>query len=372
MKNLDAFVAKRIADISTSGIRRIFDLAATMENPIDFSMGQPDFAVPDAIKAAAHTAIDADQNGYTVTHGLAELRAKIKSSLAREFDWDPAILATCGVSGGLNLAMTAICNPGDEILIPDPYFVSYPMHVSLSGGVPIPIDTAPGFEMTADLIERALTPKSKAILLNSPSNPTGVIYSEKNVKEICDLARRNDLLIISDEIYNLLSFDAPPTSPVTYAPERTILLRGFGKSYGMTGWRMGFAAGADEIISQMAKVQQYTFVCAPHPFQRACITALDQDMSDVIAAYRIKRDLCAKIMGERFKFAQPGGGFFLYCQAPDSYANGTAFVEAAVGKNVLTVPGGAFSQHDTHFRISYAVANEKLTEGCQILHDLAG
>ncbi len=372
MKAIDSFVADRIANISASGIRRIFDLAATMKDPIDFSMGQPDFPVPDRAKAAAHAAIDADQNGYTVTYGLVELREKIKATLTHEFDWDPAVFATCGVSGGLNLAMTAICNPGDEVLIPDPYFVSYPMHVELAGGRAVPVDTAPGFEMTADLVEAALTPKSKAILLNSPSNPTGVIYSEENVKAICELARKKDLLIFSDEIYNMLSFDATPASPVTYAPERTILLRGFGKSYGMTGWRMGFAAGPESIISQMAKVQQYTFVCAPQPFQWACIAALDEDMSKVLSDYRIKRDVSLKIMSERFECATPGGGFFLYCKPPSRFKTGSEFVEAAIQKNVLVVPGYAFSKHDTHFRISYAVPDQKLVEGCQILHELAG
>lgn len=372
MKTIESFVADRIAGISTSGIRRIFDLAATMENPIDFSMGQPDFPVPDATKAAAHAAIDADQNGYTVTYGLVELRDKIKAALVKEFDWDPTVFATCGVSGGLNLVMIAICNPGDEVLIPDPYFVSYPMHVELAGGRAVPVDTSPGFEMTADLVEAALTPKTKAILLNSPSNPTGVIYSTENVKAICELARKKDLLIISDEIYNLLSFDAKPASPVTFAPERTILLRGFGKSYGMTGWRMGFAAGPEAIISQMAKVQQYTFVCAPHPFQRACIAALDEDMSQVIANYRNKRDVSLKIMSERFECARPGGGFFLYCKPPSKFTSGMDFVEAAIKKNVLVVPGQAFSKHDTHFRISYAVPDAKLIEGCKILHELAG
>ena len=154
MKTIDSFVADRIAGISTSGIRRIFDLAATMKDPIDFSMGQPDFPVPDATKAAAHAAIDADQNGYTVTYGLVELRDKIKASLAREFDWDPTVFATCGVSGGLNLAMIAICNPGDEVLIPDPYFVSYPMHVELAGGRAVPVDLGQPIRVFADGLHR--------------------------------------------------------------------------------------------------------------------------------------------------------------------------------------------------------------------------
>lgn len=370
------FVADRIAALSGSGIRRIFDLAATLKDPIDFSMGQPDFPTPAPVKEAAIRAIHEDRNGYTVTHGLAELRDKIKAALEREFGWNPAdpartVFATCGVSGGLTLVMMACLNGGDEVLIPDPYFVSYPHLVSLAGGVPVPVDTAPTYTYARERLEAARTPRTKAVLVNSPSNPTGVVYSAAEIEAVCAFAREHDLLIISDEIYNLLSFDGPPASPARYAPERTILLRGFGKSYGMTGWRMGFAAGPAEIVGEMAKLQQYTFVCAPQPFQRACVTALDTDVSDAVAAYARKRDLARKIMSSRFEFPTPAGGFFLYGRAPQGYASGTAFVEAAIARNVLTVPGSAFSRHDTHFRISYAVPNDKLERGCQVLCDLA-
>ena len=366
------FVAEKLSSIAGSGIRRIFDLAATMKDPIDFSMGQPDFSPPDNIRRVAAEAMESGANGYTVTHGLPQLRERIAADLASEFaGWDPTVFVTCGVSGGLTLVLLACLNPDDEVIIPDPYFVSYPYLTKLLGGKPVPVDTAPSFVYSPEKLEAAITPRTKMILVNSPGNPTGVVYSREQVKAVCEVAQKHNLLLVSDEIYNMLSFDGPAASPVEFAPERTILLRGFGKSYGMTGWRMAYAAGPAAIVNEMAKLQQYTFVCAPHPFQRACIEALDTDMSDIVAKYKVKRDKGAAILAERFDFPKPAGGFYFYCKAPKGYANGTAFVEAGIKRNVLTVPGSAFSQHDTHFRISYAVPDEKLEAGCRILCELA-
>ncbi len=369
------FIAERISALSASGIRRIFDLAATLENPIDFSMGQPDYPVPEAVKQAACEAITDDRNGYTVTHGIAELRDKIKTKLQAEFGWDPAdsdraVFVTCGLSGALTLAMLACLNPGDEVIIPDPYFVSYPHLVHLAAGKAVPVNTAPTFTYDPEKVAAAITSRTKAILVNSPSNPTGVVYSMAEIKAVCDIAEKHDLLVISDEIYNLLSFEGRPASPADFIPERTLLLRGFGKSYGMTGWRMGFASGPAAIVNEMAKLQQYTFVCAPHPLQRACLTALDCDMSAVVATYRKKRDLGVGILQQKFELPTPRGGFFYYCRAPERFPTATAFVEAAIKKNVLCVPGSAFSALDTHFRISYAVPDEKLKAGCEILCNL--
>ena len=216
--NAEKFVAQRMSMMSGSGIRRIFDLAATMKNPIDFSMGQPDFPVPQSAKDAAVKAIGENRNGYTVTHGIPDLRNKVAESLKAEFDWDPAVFITCGVSGGLTLAMLACVNPGDEVIIPDPYFVSYPHLIGLAGGKAVPVDTQPDFAYDAERIEKLITPKTRAILVNSPSNPCGVVYPADQVEKVCALAEKHDLLIISDEIYNLLSFDSEPASPVTYAP----------------------------------------------------------------------------------------------------------------------------------------------------------
>ena len=192
------------------------------------------------------------------------------------------------------------------------------------------------------------------------------------MQAIAELARRHDLLIVSDEIYCLLTYDGPSPSPVRFAPERTLLLRGFGKSYGMTGLRMGYAAGPADVIAEMAKLQQYTFVCAPQPGQHGAIEAMDTDMSAQVTAYRAKRDLvCAELEGA-FDFVRPSGGFYVFPKAPDRYESATAFVEEAIRRNVLIIPGEAFSERDTHFRISYAVPDDRIRQGCKVLRSLAG
>ncbi|HUU84255.1 MAG TPA: aminotransferase class I/II-fold pyridoxal phosphate-dependent enzyme [Phycisphaerae bacterium] len=365
------FVAQKITTIGSSGIRRIFDLAASMTDPIDMSMGQPDFDTPAGVKRAAIAAIEQGNNGYTVTHGLPALRTGIAAKLRAEFDWHPTILITSGVSGGLVLALMACLNPGDEVLIGDPYFVSYPHLVNLFGGKPVFVDLHDDFTWHPERFEAAITKRTKIILLNSPGNPTGVMARDRDYQAIAELAEKHDLLMVSDEIYNLLCYDGPSPSPVSYAPERTLLLRGFGKSYGMTGWRMGFAAGPEAVVSQMAKLQQYTFVCAPHMAQYGAIEALSTDVSQQVANYRRKRNLAVSALEGVFEFVRPAGGFYVFPKAPPAFENSTAFVEKAIANNVLVIPGNAFSTRDTHFRISYALPDEKLVKGCQILCSVA-
>ncbi len=365
------FVAERVASIGSSGIRRIFDLAASMTNPIDMSMGQPDFDTPEPIKAAAIKCIQEGRNGYTVTHGLPELRKTISAKLKAELDWEPSVFVTSGVSGGLVLAMMACLNPGDEVLMADPHFVSYPHLVNLAGGKPVKVSIYDDFRLHLDRFESAITPKTKAILINSPANPTGIIASKEDMKAMAELARKHDLLLISDEIYDLLCYDEPAPSPVPFAPERTLLLRGFGKSYGMTGWRMGYAAGPEAVIAEMAKLQQYTFVCAPHMAQEACITALNSDISEQVTNYRRKRDLVLSKLEGVFEFVRPGGGFFIYPKSPAGFKSGTAFVEEGIKNNILVIPGNVFSDRDTHFRISYALSDAKIEAGCDLLCKIA-
>jgi aspartate aminotransferase/aminotransferase len=275
------------------------------------------------------------------------------------------------VSGGLSLALLACINPGDEVLIGDPCFVSYRTLVNLAGGTPVPVNLYDDLGAHPERFADAITPRTKMLIINSPGNPTGVVYPADDVRAVCELAEKHNLLLLSDEIYTALSYDGPATSPVTYAPDRTILLRGFGKDYGMTGWRMGYAAGPAPIIQEMAKLQQYTFVCAPQPAQWACLTAMDTDVSHQVGAYREKRDIVVGAMEKSFAFVRPGGGFYVFAKAPNRYETATAFVEAAIGKNVLVIPGCAFSDRDTHFRVSYAVPNDTLREGCEILCSLA-
>ncbi len=366
------FLADRISSIGSSGIRRVFDLAATMTNPIDLSMGQPDFDVPASVKQAAIDAINNDRNGYTVTHGLPQLRDRIARSLQEELHWSSPNIVTCGVSGGLSLALMACLNPGDEVVFPDPYFVSYKHLVNLFGGKPVPVSIYDDFRIDIAAIEAAITPRTKIILLNSPANPTGVVHSAAEIQGVAELAKKHDLLLISDEIYEMLAYDTKPVSPVAFAPEHTLLLRGFGKSYAITGWRMGYAAGPEPVIAQMAKLQQYTFVCAPQIAQWGALAAMDTDMSREIEIYRRKRDLAVDELRGAFEFASPGGGFYVFPKIPSRYETATHFVEESIKRNCLVIPGNVFSDRDTHFRISYAVPDERLKRGCEVLRSLAG
>ncbi len=365
------FVAEHVKTIGSSGIRRVFELGATLKNPINLSIGQPDFPVPDQVKDAIVDAVRTDKNGYTVTRGIPPLRERICRQLADEFDWQPDVFVTSGLSGGLLLALMSCVNPGDEVIVCDPYFVSYKHLVRLVGGVPVCVDLYDDFQLNANRIEAAITDKTKIIMVCSPGNPTGVVYSEKNLKAVAALARSRDLLLISDEVYCSLSYDGPTPSPVSHAPERTLLLRGFSKSHAMTGIRLGYAAGPIDVIAEMAKLQQYTFVCAPHPGQYGALAAMDTDMSSVVDTYRGKRDLVCSELEGAFDFVRPSGGFYIFPKAPSKYATATAFFEEAIKRNVLIIPGEVFSERDTHFRISYAVPDQKIREGCEILRSLA-
>ena len=367
----EKFIARHVKPLGSSGIRRVFDLGASLDNPINLSIGQPDFPVPGNIKRAMIRAIENDHNSYTVTRGIPELRERIAKQLLDEFAWEPDLLVTCGVSGGLLLALMACIDPGDEVLIGDPYFVAYTQLVRLVGGVPVLVDLYDDFQLHPERFAEAVTDKTKIVLICSPSNPTGVVHVEKDVRAIAELARKHDLLLITDEIYESLVYDGRSPSTVPHAPERTILLRGYSKTYALTGLRLGYAAGPSAIIAEMAKVQQYTFVCAPHPAQYAALEAMDTDMSARIAEYRGKRDLVCNELEGTFEFVRPSGGFYVFAKAPPNFADASAFVDAAIEQKVLIIPGNAFSKRDTHFRISYAASNETIRKGCAILRNLA-
>lgn len=367
-----SFISDVVRTLGSSGIRRAFDLSATMRDPINFSIGQPDFPVPDEVKEAICRAVRENHNGYTPTRGLTELREKLGFALKDEFGIQPDLFLTSGVSGGLMLSMFACLNPGDEVLFADPYFVSYPQLVRLARGVPVSVESYEGgFQIDPERFAAAVTERTKVIILNSPANPTGVVLREDVVKGIAELARKRDLLIVSDEIYSSLVYEGSAVSPARFAPERTVILRGFGKSHAMTGLRIAYAAGPSEVISEMAKVQQYTFVCAPHPVQYGALAALNVNISKLVATYRAKRDLVCRELGDAFEFTRPGGGFYIFPKAPRRFARGSAFVEEALKKEVIIIAGEVFSQRDTNFRISYAVSDEKIRAGCEVLRRLA-
>jgi len=363
-------IADRMAKIDASGIRKVFDLAAKLKDPINLSIGQPDFDVPAPIKQAAVDAIFAGHNKYTQTQGTEALRASIAANCRREFGWsdDRSYLVASGVSGALMLAVLTTVNPGDEVIFLDPYFVMYAHLVNLCGGVNVPVPTYPDFRVDVNRLADAITPRTRLLIINSPANPTGAVYSEDELRAIADLAARHDLLVISDEIYNLFCYDRPFTSIARFH-ENTLLMRGFSKSYAMTGWRMGYVTGPRPIIEKMTMLQQYSFVCAPSMAQVASVTALQTDMSNEVAAYKKKRDMVYDVLGPTLGLVKPEGAFYAFCPAPGGDAS--AFCKRAIENNVLIIPGNVFSAQDTHFRISYATSDAKLAQGLEILVNLS-
>jgi aspartate aminotransferase/aminotransferase len=365
-------LADRTGYIDSSGIRKVFALAAKMKDPVNFSIGQPDFDVPEPVKQEAIRAIKQGGNKYSQTAGDDALIEKIAGELRAELGWkNPKVLATSGVSGGILLAFLALINPGDEVIIPDPYFVIYKHVVNMLGGKCVFVDCYPDFGLPVGRIAEAITDRTKMIIINSPCNPTGAVYAEKDIKDIINIAAKRNIIILSDEIYKLFSYDCMPASPAGHY-DRTLVLRGFGKSYGMTGWRMGYAAVESplaEVMEKMIMIQQYTFVCAPTPFQKATIKAMDCDMTAFVDKYRTKRDLVYEGLKDKFEIVKPGGAFYAFVKAPGGRA--TEFVEKAIANNVLVIPGNVFSERDTHFRISYATSDEKIKKGIEILRGIA-
>ncbi len=366
-------ITERCRNIDASGIRKVFDLAAKKRAEgaelIDLSIGQPDFPVPDKIKESAIKFIREDKNGYTVTQGIPELRAKVSEKVLERVGREPGgVMITSGVSGGLVLSLLATCEQNDEVIIIDPYFVMYKHLVTLAGANSVIVDSYPDFKLPISKVADAITKRTRVILVNSPSNPTGCVYDEDELKELAKLAVKHDILIVSDEIYRDLSYDGPVVSIGRFAPDNTLILDGFSKSLAMTGWRVGWAAGPRELIEQMAKLQQYTFVCAPAPFQYAAIGFDSISIAGVIEDYRRRRNLIYDGLKEKFEVVKPSGGFYIFPKVPNGDAD--EFCKRALEKNVLIIPGNVFSEQNTHFRISYARDIETLKEGIRRLNEL--
>ncbi len=363
------FTAERMGLIDSSGIRKIFALAATMKDPINLSIGQPDYDVDEACKEVAIAQIRGGFNSYTQTWGIEELREAAAEYYATKFSAPLGnVMVTSGVSGGLFLALMATVNPGDEVLFGDPYFVMYKHLVNLLGGHARGVDTYPDFKLTPERVEAAITDRTKILLINSPANPTGVTLNKAEITALVEVARRHKLLVISDEIYESLQYDeAPATAAGLY--EHVIVLNGFSKNAAMTGWRVGFAAGPEEIIQHMNTLQQYTFVCAPSFAQKAAVQALKTDMTERVTAYRRKRDIIYEGLKDNFKVTKPGGAFYIFPEAPQG--DGDAFVRKAIENGLLIIPGSVFSDQKTNFRISFASPDETLKRGLEVLNRLA-
>ncbi len=364
-------VADRTSLIDASGIRKVFALAGELKDPVNFSIGQPDFDVPEPLKREAIKAIEAGLNRYSQTAGEKELMDKIAAQVTAEFGWNnPAVLVASGVSGGLLLAFLALINPGDEVIIPDPYFVIYKHVVNLLGGKCVFVDSYPEFRLPVQKIAGAITDRTKMIVLNSPCNPTGMVYSPAEIQALAKVAAEKDVLVLTDEIYEQFSYDGPATSIGKYC-ENVLVMRGFSKSYAMTGWRLAYVAAPASlrsVVEEMIKIQQYTFVCAPTPFQRAAVAAMSYDVRDLVKDYVHKRDLVYEGLKDKFELFKPQGAFYAFIRAPG--CSGSEFVKRVIQNNVLVIPGNVFSEKDTHFRISFATSDKNIQRGIDILRRL--
>lgn len=363
------WIAERTKKIEVSGIRKVFDLAAHLKDPVNLSIGQPHFPIPAAVKQAAKDAIDRDHSGYTVTQGIAPLRAKIMADVRERLPGqDRELLVTSGTTGGLVLALFAVVNPGDEVIVFDPYFAMYPHFITMAGGRTVFVDTYPDFRIDVAKVKTAITPRTKAIIVNSPANPTGAVHDAAVLRDLANLAAERRVLLMSDEVYRVFSYDEPFASPAQFH-EDVLVFDGFSKAFAMTGWRLGFCHGPRRIIDEMTKLQQSLYVCAPSMVQHAGVVAWNYDVTDIVADYKRKRDRMVAALRESYELTAPGGAFYLFPKAP--WGTGTDFVSEAIRNNLLIIPGGIFSQRDTHFRISYAASDETLARGLEILSRLA-
>jgi aspartate/methionine/tyrosine aminotransferase len=369
-------LSDRVRGIEPSGIRRIFELMATMEDPINLSIGQPHYDPPDVLIEAACRAIRAGKNRYTITQGLPTLNQVVLDDVAQRFGKRPeTCLLTSGVSGGLVLAFLCLLNPGDEILLPDPGFVMYRHLATLCGAEVRYYDVYPRapngrFGLDLEQMERLCGPRTKIVFVNSPSNPTGGVLTRREIQGVCELAQRYGAYVVSDEIYDLFCYVDDYASPVSYA-ERCIQLGGFSKSYGIPGWRMGYATGPAAVLEAMKTLQQFSFVCAPAPFQYALLEAMPQiDLAPYREEYRHKRDFVAKSLHKAYELAPPEGSFYAFPKLPPG-VDAQEFLDAALAQKLLIVPGKAFSMRNTHFRISFAADDRLLAQGIEVLNGLA-
>ena len=368
--------SKRVNQIAPSGIRRFFDLVASMEGVISLGVGEPDFPTPWHIREAAIYSVEKGYTMYTSNLGMPELRQGLSRHLKKEYglDYDPdnELLITVGVSEGVDLATRAILDPGDEVIMADPSYVSYSSCVVLAGGkaVMIPTNEKNNFELGADDIEKRITDKTKAILIGYPANPTGAVMSRDKLEKIAEVARRHRLIIISDEIYSSLVYGVEHTCAATLPrmKDSTVLLGGFSKAYAMTGWRIGYAAASKEIIAAMFKIHQYTIMCAPTMGQVAAIEALksgNDSVSEMVADYNRRRMFMVKGLNKiGLPCFEPRGAFYAF---PSIKATGLSSEEFAekllIKEKVAVIPGSAFGEcGEGYIRCCYATSLADIEE----------
>lgn len=370
------YLSERVANLKPSGIRRFFDIVATMEDVISLGIGEPDFVTPQSILQAGINSLQEGETHYTSNSGLMALRSALAEHLYQRYgvEYDPVkeIVITVGVSEALYLAMTALLDPGDEVIIPTPCFVSYQAEAILAGGVPFELPTfaEDQFELRPTALEAAINARTKAVLIAYPNNPTGAVATRETLMALAEIAEKHDLIVISDELYDQLIYDVPhvcfPSLPGMW--ERTILLGGFSKNYAMTGWRIGFAAAPARILQGLLRVHQYTIMSAPTTAQAAAIVAIKnghQYVEDMRSEYDRRRKLIVSGLNNLgLSTVEPHGAFYAFPSIAATGMDGETFAQKLLQEErVAVVPGSAFGAGgEGYVRCSYATAYEKIEE----------
>ena len=375
--NWEQRLSPAVNAIAPSGIRKFFDIAAQMDDVISLGVGEPDFVTPWSIRESCVYGLEQGYTSYTANRGMPELRQEIVNLYQRRYntayDANTEVLVTVGVSEALDIAMRAILAPGDEVLIPEPCYVSYQACTILAGGVPVavPAKIENEFRITPEELEEHVTDKTKVLLIGYPNNPTGAIMTRKDLEAVADFAEKHDLIVISDEIYGDLTYGGEEHVCFSSLPrmkDRTILLNGFSKAYAMTGWRIGYALGNPTVIAAMTKIHQYTMLCAPITAQVAAVEALrhgEKYMKKMVAEYDRRRRLIydglTKMGLECF---EPKGAFYIFPSIKSTGYTSDEFAEKLLTtEHVALVPGSAFGQcGEGHVRCSYATAIDKISE----------
>lgn len=375
------YIADNIVNMPTSGIRKFFDVVSTMEGVISLGVGEPDFETPWHVREAAVTSIEKGKTAYTSNQGMVPLRKAIANYLFEKYNIkyhaEEEILITVGASEGIDLALRALCNPGDEVLVVEPSYVSYKPCVVMAGGVPVTVTTKEenDFRLTVKDIEEKLTEKTKVLILPYPNNPTGAIMEKKDLEAISDIIIKNDLIVISDEIYAELTYGRHHISVASLPGmhERTIVLNGFSKAFAMTGWRLGYAAAPKIFIEQMTKIHQYIIMCAPTMSQYAGFEALiSEDREEDVDIMREAYDERRRVMVDGFRNMglscfEPMGAFYVFPCIKSTGLTSEEFCERLLfEENVAVVPGTAFGDCGEGFiRCSYAYSIENIREALE-------
>ncbi|WHY33526.1 aminotransferase [Cytobacillus firmus] len=376
MKGTKSYLSKTVEELKPSGIRRFFDLAAGMEGVISLGVGEPDFITPWSVREAAILSLEQGYTSYTANAGLMELREEIADYMQKSFgvSYSPQneIIVTVGASQALDISLRAILDPGDEVIVVEPSFVSYVPLVTLAGGVPVQVQTLKenGFKILPEQLENAITGRTKAIMLCSPNNPTGTMLSGDELNAIAQIAEKYDLLVLSDEIYAELAYDDEYTSfaAIREMKKRTILISGFSKGFAMTGWRLGFVCAPEEISQAMLKIHQYAMMCAPTMAQFAALEALKTGKSDVEVmkkSYKRRRNYFVQSLNELgLTCHMPGGAFYAFPSIESTGLSSEEFAEKLLlEEKVAVVPGNIFGESgEGHVRCSYATSMELLQE----------